>query len=68
VELIKQLLAQIALYEAIPGAGDSDVALNHFREANYAVAIAGFKGFLKAYPDSALAPDEQYWLAIPVTR
>ncbi len=37
-------------------------ALNHFREANYAGAIAGFRGFLKAYPDSALAPNAQYWI------
>jgi len=37
-------------------------ALNHFREANYAGAIAGFKGFLKAYPESALAPNAQYWI------
>lgn len=39
-----------------------EAALNHFREANYAGAIAGFKGFLKAYPDSALAPNAQYWI------
>jgi tol-pal system protein YbgF len=39
-----------------------ETALNHFREANYAGAIAGFKGFLKAYPDSALAPNAQYWI------
>lgn len=39
-----------------------ETALNHFREANYAAAIAGFKGFLKAYPDSALAPNAQYWI------
>lgn len=39
-----------------------EAALNHFREANYAAAIAGFKGFLKAYPDSALAPNAQYWV------
>jgi len=39
-----------------------ETALNHFREANYAGAIAGFKGFLKAYPDSALAPNAQYWV------
>lgn len=37
-------------------------ALNHFREANYPGAIAGFRGFLKAYPDSALAPNAQYWI------
>lgn len=39
-----------------------EAALNHFREANYAAAIAGFRGFLKAYPDSALAPNAQYWI------
>ncbi len=39
-----------------------EASLNHFREANYAGAIAGFKGFLKAYPDSALAPNAQYWI------
>jgi tol-pal system protein YbgF len=39
-----------------------ETALNHFREANYAGAIAGFKGFLKVYPDSALAPNAQYWI------
>jgi tol-pal system protein YbgF len=39
-----------------------EASLNHFREANYAGAIAGFKGFLKAYPDSQLAPNAQYWI------
>jgi tol-pal system protein YbgF len=39
-----------------------EAALNQFKEANYAGAIAGFKGFLKAYPDSALAPNAQYWI------
>jgi len=39
-----------------------ETSLNHFREANYAGAIAGFKGFLKVYPDSALAPNAQYWI------
>ncbi|MFO7541588.1 MAG: tol-pal system protein YbgF [Thiobacillus sp.] len=39
-----------------------ETAFNQFREANYAGAIAGFKGFLKAYPDSALAPNAQYWV------
>jgi len=39
-----------------------EAALGHFREANYAGAIAGFKGFLKAYPDSALASNAQYWI------
>lgn len=39
-----------------------ETALNHFRAAEYAAAISGFKGFLKAYPDSALAPNAQYWI------
>lgn len=39
-----------------------ETSLNHFRESNYAGAIAGFKGFLKVYPDSALAPNAQYWI------
>ncbi len=37
-------------------------ALAQFRETNYNEAIAGFKGFLKAYPDSTLASNAQYWL------
>ncbi|KVW94609.1 tol-pal system protein YbgF [Thiobacillus denitrificans] len=37
-------------------------ALKQFREANYASAIAGFNGFLKAYPTSALAANAQYWI------
>ncbi len=37
-------------------------ALKQFREANYASAIAGFNGFLKAYPSSALAANAQYWI------
>lgn len=39
-----------------------EAALDHFRGANYAGAIAGFKGFLKAYPDSTLASNAQYWI------
>lgn len=39
-----------------------DASLAHFRDANYAGAIAGFKNFLKAYPESALAPNAQYWI------
>lgn len=39
-----------------------EAALNHFKAGNYAGAIAGFKGFLKAYHDSALAPNAQYWI------
>ncbi|MBT9567134.1 MAG: tol-pal system protein YbgF [Thiobacillus sp.] len=39
-----------------------EASLAHFRDANYAAAIAGFKAFLKAYPDSALAANAQYWV------
>lgn len=39
-----------------------EAALAQFREANYAAAIVGFNGFLKAYPDSALASNAQYWI------
>ena len=45
--------AETAAYEA---------ALKLFRESNYTGAIAGFKAFLKTYPDSALAPNAQYWV------
>ena len=45
--------AESATYEA---------ALKLFRDAHYAGAIAGFKAFLKTYPDSALAPNAQYWV------
>lgn len=39
-----------------------EASLDHFRGANYAGAIAGFNGFLKAYPDSTLASNAQYWI------
>lgn len=39
-----------------------EVALTQFREANYPAAIVGFNGFIKAYPDSTLASNAQYWI------
>lgn len=39
-----------------------ETALAHFREGNYVNAIAGFRGFLKAYPESTLTPNAQYWI------
>jgi len=39
-----------------------EAALAQFREAKYPAAIAGFNGFLKAYPDSTLASNAQYWV------
>lgn len=46
-------LVESKLYEA---------ALNQFRAANYVGAIAGFRGFAKAYPSSSLASNAQYWI------
>lgn len=45
--------AETAAYEA---------ALKLFREDDYTGAIADFKAFLKTWPDSALAPNAQYWI------
>jgi tol-pal system protein YbgF len=39
-----------------------EAALTLFREANYPAAIVGFNGFIKAYPDSTLASNAQYWI------
>lgn len=39
-----------------------EAALNHFKSRSFANAIKGFKAFLKAYPDSSLAPNAQYWI------
>lgn len=36
-------------------------ALEQFKAGNYDKAIAGFGDFLKAYPNSTLAPNAQYW-------
>ena len=36
-------------------------ALEQFKGGNYDKAIAGFADFLKAYPNSTLAPNAQYW-------
>lgn len=38
-------------------------AFNLLKDRRYSEAIAGFEAFLKAYPDSALAPNAQYWMA-----
>jgi tol-pal system protein YbgF len=37
-------------------------ALSQFKAASYAAAIAGFRSFIKAYPDSGLAANAQYWI------
>ena len=39
-----------------------DSALDQFKRGDYAGAVAGFNGFLKAYPRSPLASSAQYWV------
>jgi tol-pal system protein YbgF len=39
-----------------------DNALSNFRIGDYAAAIKGFEGFLKANPKHSLAPNAQYWI------
>jgi tol-pal system protein YbgF len=39
-----------------------EAALKLFRETSYPGAIAGFKNFLKTYPDSEMAANAQYWI------
>jgi len=40
-----------------------DRAFADLRDARYAAAAEGFAEFLRAYPDSELAPNAQYWMA-----
>ena len=37
-------------------------AFDALKAGSYSVAISGFKGFLKSYPKSPLAPNAAYWL------
>jgi tol-pal system protein YbgF len=66
--------AQTEASSAAPNAGGSPApenslaeskayedALEQFKAGNYDKAIAGFSGFLKTYPRSALAANAQYW-------
>ena len=43
-------------------ARDYEAALNLFRGNKIKEAAGAFDGFVKAYPDSTLAPNAQYWL------
>jgi tol-pal system protein YbgF len=48
-----------------PGAGEQsayDAALDKFKRADYAGAVSGFQGFVRAYPQSPLASSAQYWI------
>lgn len=48
--------------EAATESRSYEAALEQFRAANYAAAIAGFNAFLKAYPNSSLGANAQYWI------
>ena len=37
-------------------------AFDALKAGSYSVAISGFKGFLRSYPKSPLAPNAEYWL------
>jgi len=39
-----------------------DAALDQFKAGNYAAAVSGFNGVIKANPKGALAPSAYYWL------
>ncbi len=41
-----------------------DVASNLFRRNDFPAAIEAFRGFLRQYPSSALAPNAEYWIGI----
>lgn len=41
---------------------DYDAAIDQLREGRYEQAISSLHGFLKEYPDSAVASDAHYWL------
>jgi tol-pal system protein YbgF len=39
-----------------------ETALSQFKVGNYQLSITGFQNFLSSYPNSALAPNAQYWI------
>lgn len=39
-------------------------ALDQFKLGNYPLAVAAMQGFLVTYPNSALAPNAQYWIGM----
>ena len=40
-----------------------ETAFNLLKQSRYGAAIAAFRTFLDRFPDSAFAPDAQYWIA-----
>jgi tol-pal system protein YbgF len=66
--------AAAALPEKPAAAADTEVsaaetrayqaALDQFKLGNYALAVSAMQGFLVTYPNSALAPNAQYWIGM----
>jgi tol-pal system protein YbgF len=51
--------------EASPGETRAyQAALDQFKLGNYALAVSAMQGFLVTYPNSALAPNAQYWIGM----
>jgi tol-pal system protein YbgF len=53
--------------ETEPSQGEAkayQAALDQFKLGNYALAVAAMQGFLVTYPNSALAPNAQYWIGM----
>jgi tol-pal system protein YbgF len=74
LKLEKARDAQAAVPEK-PGAGGEpevsaaetrayQAALDQFKLGNYSLAVAAMQGFLVTYPNSALAPNAQYWIGM----
>lgn len=68
-ELNKAAVAAVPAKNTANGAADPameskdyEEALNAFKARDYNEAISSYKNFLKNYPDSALAPNAQYWI------
>jgi tol-pal system protein YbgF len=52
---------------AAPEAGEQrayQAALDQFKLGNYPLAVSAMQGFLVTYPNSALAPNAQYWVGL----
>ena len=41
-----------------------EAALAHFRSGNYTEALVAFQGFLREYPNGALASNAHYWIGL----
>lgn len=51
--------------EASPGETRAyQAALDQFKLGNYGLAVSAMHGFLVTYPNSALAPNAQYWIGM----